>query len=181
MANFDSNNYSDNAKQRILAVGGIHIFESQTPCQLVRAEPEGALKDLAWVDTLALEATSEGDAEVTCGSERIPLKMVTPARLEITLSDEGNPTNIPVNEPFKVQARLYDNQGRELEVGKFTNFEWTPSEILKVANDPSAGEFGFCDTCFGMHGFRAIKPGKGLIAARLGSLEGNLTIETKPS
>ena len=28
-----------------------------------------------------------------------------------------------VHERFKVQARLYDRQGRELEVGKFTHFE----------------------------------------------------------
>ena len=147
----------------------------------MRAEPEGAVKDLEWVDTLALEASSEGNAEVMCGSEKIPLKIVAPARLEINLADEVNPTDIPVNEPFKVQARLYDNQGRELEVGKFTNFEWTPSEILEVANDPSSGEFGFCDTCFGIHNFRAVKPGKGLIVARLGGLEGKLMIEAKPS
>ncbi|HST20353.1 MAG TPA: hypothetical protein VLR90_04515 [Blastocatellia bacterium] len=181
MTSSNLNNHSNDIKQRLIAVGGIHVFESQTPCKLVRAEPEGALKDLEWVDTLTLEARSEGDAEVMCGSEKISLKMAAPARLEINLPDDDNPADIHLNKPFKAQARLYDNQGRELEVGKFTNFEWTPSEILEVANDPSAGEFGFCDTCFGLHNFRAIKPGKGLIVARLGGLEGKLMIEAKSS
>jgi hypothetical protein len=142
-------------------------------------EPEGAVKDLEWEDTLALEARSEGNAEVVCGNERIKLKAVLPVRLEIKLIDNDRPSDIKVHERFKVQALLYDHQRRELEVGKFTIFEWTSSETLAVANDRSSGEFGFCDTCFGMQHFRAIKPGKGLIMARLHGLEGKLIIEIR--
>jgi hypothetical protein len=173
------NNGPGDPEPRLLAAGGIHVFESQAPCKLVRAEPDGAVNDLGWADTLALEAVSEGEAEVTCGGERIMLKVAAPARLEIELASEGKPNDIPVDEPFQVRAWLYDEQGRELEVGKFTHFEWSPSEILETANDSSAGEFGFCDTCFGLYNFRAVKPGTGSITARLGGLEGKLLIEAK--
>ncbi|HEV2860998.1 MAG TPA: hypothetical protein VGX48_08335 [Pyrinomonadaceae bacterium] len=177
MASFLLSNCAGDSGPRLLAVGGIHVFESGGPCRLARAEPEGALKDLGWPDALALEAAREGDAEVTCGDEKFALKALPPARLEIKLPDGGAPTGIPVQKPFKVQAMLYDAQGRELEVGKFTHFEWTPSEGLEPANDPSAGEFGLCDTCFGLHNFRAVKPGQGSIVASLGGLKGELLIE----
>ena len=169
-------NCSSDLNQRLLAVGGIHTFEGQAQCKLARVEPEGAVKNLKWVDTLALEAGGEGYAEVICGDETIKLKIVAPARLEIALVGDSKPTDIPLHESFKVQARLYDNQGRELEVGKFTVLEWTSSDIFQVANDRSSGEFGFCDTCFGMHSFRVIKAGKGWLSARLGTLQGMLTV-----
>ena len=171
---------SDSPRQRLLAVGGIHIFEGQTQCQLARAEPEGIVKDLEWTRPLALEARGEGQAEVSCGSERIVLKMVSPARLEIKLLDAAHPNNVAVDRRITVQALLLDRQGRELEVGKFTNFEWDFSENLKAANDSSSREFGFCDTCFGLHHFRAVAPGKGSIIARLGSSRGELTIVVNP-
>ena len=177
MAGLFFNNCSSDPEPRLLAVGGIHVFERQTPCKFVRAEPEGAVKDLEWADTLALEAGSEGNAEVMCGSDKIRLKIVAPTRLEVKLAGEGKPTEILVHEPFQVQALLYDNQGRELEVGKFTHFEWTSSGIVEIANDRSSAEFGFCDTCFGMQHFCAVKPGKDLITARLGGLEEKLMIE----
>jgi hypothetical protein len=167
---------SDSPRQLLLAVGGIHIFEGQTQCQLARVEPEGIVKNLEWTGPLALEAIGEGQAEVICASERIVLKMASPVRLEIKLVDEAQPNDIAIDQRIKVQALLYDRQGRELEVGKFTNFEWDSSENLKVANDRSSGEFGFCDTCFGIQHFRAVGPGKGSIIARLGSSRGGLTI-----
>jgi hypothetical protein len=167
---------SDSHRQRLLAVGGVHTFEGQTQCQLARMEPEDIVKDLEWTGPLALEARDEGQAEVICGSERIVLKMVSPARLEIKLVDEAQPTDIAVDRRITVRAFLYDRQGRELEIGKFTNFEWHSSENLTVANDRSSREFGFCDTCFGMHHFRAVAAGKGSIMARFGSLRGGLTI-----
>ena len=175
------NDGNGDPEPRLLAAGGTHVFESQAPCKLVRAEPVGTVNDLGWAVTLALEAGSEGEAEVACGGERIMLKVLAPARLEIKLAGEGEPTGIPIDEPFQVRALLYDEQGRELEVGKFTTFEWAQTEILEPANDRSAGEFGLCDTCFGMHNFRAVKPGTGSIMARLGDLEGKLLIEAKPS
>src|SRR5262249_27864847 len=167
---------SDSSQHRLLAVGGLHILEGRTQCRLTRAEPEGIVKDLERTGPLALEARSEGQAEVICGSERIALKMVFPARLEIKLVDEVDLADIAVDRRITVRAFLYDRQGRELEVGKLTNFEWDFSENLKVANDRSSGEFGICDSCFGMHRFRAIAPGKGSIMARLGTLRGGVTI-----
>jgi hypothetical protein len=167
---------SDSPRHRLLAVGGIHIFEGQTQCQLARVEPEGIVKDLEWIGPLALEARGEGQAEVICGSERIVSKIVSPARLEIKLVDEAQLNDITVDQWIKVRVLLFDRQGKDLEVGKFTNFEWDSSENLKVANDRSSGEFGFCDTCFGIHHFRAVAPGKGSIIARLGSSRGGLTI-----
>ena len=165
---------------RLLVVGGIHVFEGQAPCRLVRVEPEGAVKNLDWTDTLALEAKSEGTAEVMCGTEKFMMKIVAPARLEIEVIGDGKSTEMAVHKRLKVLARLYDRKGRELEIGKFTIFEWASSEVFEVANDRSAGEFGFCDTCYGMHNFRAVKSGKGSIVAQLGVLQGKLTVEIKP-
>jgi hypothetical protein len=176
MASLFLHQCSSGLDQRLLAVGGIHTFEMQTPCKLTRVEPEGALKDLEWVDTLTVEAKSEGTGEVICGDERMKVRAVAPVRLQIKLVSEGQPIQLKVHERFKVEALLYDHEGKELEVGKFTIFDWMCSEILEVANDRSAGEFGFCDTCFGMHTFRAIRSGKGSISARLGSLQGALTV-----
>ncbi|SRR5258705_12711426 len=163
--------------QRLLAVGGIHVFESPTPCKLERAKPQESVKNLEWANTLALEAASEGEAEVSCDGERIKLTIVPPVRLSIKLTDDRKPTNITANERITVQAVLYDKEGRELEVGKFTNFEWRHSGIVEPANDRSAGEFGFCDTCYGMQHFRAVGAGEGLISARLADLEGKLMIK----
>src|SRR5277367_381522 len=142
---------SDAPKKRLLAVGGTHVFEAQTQCKLTAAQPEATVKDLHWPDTLALEALNEGTAEVTCGEEKIEVEIVSPARLEIKLVD-GKPAEI--QKSFKVQAFLYDRKGEELEVGKFTIFDWKSSKELQVANDRSAGEFGLCDTCYGMQTFR---------------------------
>jgi hypothetical protein len=146
-------------------------------CQLARVEPEGIVKDLKWAGPLALQARGEGQAEVVCGSERIVLKMVSPARLEIKL--EAQPSDIAVDQRIRVRAFLYDREGRDLEVGKFSDFEWDSSENLKVANDRSSREFGFCDTCFGQYTFRAVAAGKGSINARLGNSRGELTILIK--
>jgi hypothetical protein len=107
---------------------------------------------------------------VVCGAETIRLEIVAPVRLDIEVVD-GKPPEI--RKPFKVRARLYDLRGRELEV---FHDDWTFSGELESANDRSAGEFGLCDTCYGMHAFRAVRPGKGSIEVRLGSLRGTLTI-----
>ena len=161
---------------RLLAVGGIHAFDSEVPCRVAHTDPEGMFKNLEWPSTLALEAMGEGNAEVECGGERIGLKVVAPARMEIDLLAAGKHAGVTVNERFKVQARLYDRQGNELEVGKFTIIEWTASDVFQIANDRSAGEFGLSDTAFGMHNFRAVRSGKGSITARLGSLQGELIV-----
>ena len=166
------------SEERLLAVGGVHVLEGPAPCRLLRASPTSALEDLHWKDTLALRARGEGAAEVASGSSTLRLRLVEPARLTIVLVDE----KIVTNERFHVRARLYDGRGRELEVGKFTEIAWSCSSGLEIHNDLSAGEFGLCDTCFGTHGFRATRPGEGLIEARLGQVKGTLPVNVpRPS
>lgn len=176
---FSANDPRD-AERRLLAVGGIHVFDSQPPCRLLRAQPGQTVEDLGWADTLALEAKGEGHVEVDCGPKTFMLEIKAPVRLEIALLDNSRPAEIAVHERFKVRATLYDEQGRELEVGKFTHFQWTAAGILEIANDRSAGEFGFCDTCYGMQGFRAVQPGEGSLTASLNSLQGTLMVTAKP-
>lgn len=176
MASLLPQSCSGDANKLLLPVGGTHVFERQAGCRLVRAEPASAIQDLGWTDALALETRGEGTAEVVCGTEKLMLEIVAPARLEIAMGD-GKPTKVAVQERFRVTARLYDRRGRGLEVGKLTTFEWTPSGVLEVANDRSTGEFGFCDTCFGQHAFRAVRPGTGEIKVRHGNLEATRTIE----
>lgn len=163
-------------EKRLLATHGLHVFEEQVHCSLVSSEPKGVVRNLNWTETLALEATGESKAEIVCGEERLQLEFLTPVRLNIEMISDHKPGAIAVEERFKVQVRLYDRLGRELEVGKFTTFEWICSDVLKIDNDNSSGEFGFCDTCFGIHNFRAVKPGNGLITARLGELQGELKV-----
>lgn len=172
----DSNAGSNSARQRLLAVGGIHVFEGQTLCTLVDAQPANAVKNLVWAESLALEAECAGSAAVECDGERLNLEIVIPVRLEIELVSDSKSSEIAVGERFRVQAQLYDHSGRALEVGKFTQFEWTASEALEVANDRSSGEFGLCDTCYGLQHFRALQASQGVIAVRLGALQGAMTI-----
>jgi hypothetical protein len=143
---------------------------------VVAAEPVYAVKDLGWTDSLALAAEREGRVDVECNGESVSLESVTPARLDVRL-DDSSPTALSVHTPFRVRARLYDRRGRELEVGKLTRFEWSPSGVLTIANDGSSGEFGVCDTCYGMHQFRAVRAGRGSIEARFGGLKAVLQVE----
>ncbi len=168
------------SEPRLLAVGNTYVFERQTPCKLLSAKPEGVLEDLDWTEVLVLETLSEGAAEVACGSERFELEIAQPARLDIDMTDGARPTGLAVGDRFAVQARLFDYGGRELEVGKLTIFEWIASDLLEAANDRSSGEFGYCDTCYGMYSFRALRPGKGLIEAHLGELRGQLQVRAIP-
>jgi hypothetical protein len=160
-------------KKRLLAVGGTHVFESNEQCKLTRAQPDKAVKDLHWQDTLALEALNEGTAEVTCGDEKIDLEIVVPTRLEIKLRD-GKPTE--AGDTFQVEALLYGANGEQLEVGKFTTFEWTSSGDVQAVNDRSGGEFGLCDTCYGMQKFRVLRKGSAWIEVHFGSLQGRLAL-----
>jgi hypothetical protein len=135
-----------------------------------------AIKDLGWATSLALAAEREGRVDVDCAGVPLSLESVTPSRMDVRLED-GSPTALSVHTPFRVRARLYDRRGRELEVGKLTRFEWSPSGVLTIANDGSSGEFGVCDTCYGMHQFRAVRPGRGSIEARFGGLKAVLQVE----
>jgi hypothetical protein len=166
------------AKPRLLAVGGFHVFD-ETParCTFVDVRPPAAVHQLGWTDVLAFEASLEGAAELRCGEEApIVLEIVAPVRMHVKPDDDVNPASIGVGECFGVQATLYDGEERELEVGRFTTLEWSCSSLLEPAIDRSAGEFGFCDTCYGRYAFRATDPGPGWISAVLGGLRDTLQV-----
>jgi hypothetical protein len=165
---------------RLLAVGGTHIIEAAAPCRLVRSEPDAAVEDLHWHDTLALKARGQARAEALCGSDTITVTFVAPTRLEIEPDVERRPAVATMGPILRVRAHLFDARGRELEVGKFTEIDWTSSDLFEPAIDRAAGEFGFCDTCYGMYAFRAVKAGTGSIEARFGAIRGVLTIPATP-
>lgn len=158
--------------ERLLAVGGVHALDGTEPCQLSHVNPEQALEDLHWKDALVVRAHGEGTAEITCGSHHARLRLVQPARLGVVLVD----AHVVVGQRFQVRAVAYDGNGRELEIGKWTEIAWRADGPLAIDNDKSAGEFGLCDTCFGAQGFRASTAGDGTIEARLGTATGVLKI-----
>ena len=105
----DSNNTGGNlgdsiAKLRLLAVGGIHVFDGPGCCTLMNVQPANAVKSLHWTNSLALEAECEGSAEVICETERYSLAIVQPNHLAIVLIAEDELTGLVVNERFRVQA-----------------------------------------------------------------------------
>jgi hypothetical protein len=169
----------DDPERRLLALGGIHLFEERVPCRPVSVEPAGAVRDLGWPDALALKAETEGTAKVECAAVGFVVEIVAAVRIDIEVIG-GEPEEIIPHERFPVRARLWDHRGRELEVGKFTVFEWACSGVLEVTNDRSSGEFGLCDTCYGMHRFRAVESGRGSIEVRLGRLRQTLSVRTGP-
>jgi hypothetical protein len=148
-------------------------------------KPAAAAKDLNWPGTLALEVLTSGEAEIRCGNERVILKFVDPARMEVTFDGIGGATKqghplIPLgDEPFLARAILLDPRGMELETGKFTAIEWTVSGNVEVVRNHSAAEFGLCDTCFGMQRFRLTSPGPALIGARLRELVAEAVVEVE--
>lgn len=150
-------------EERMLAVGGVHALDGAKPCQLARVEPASALEDLAWKDALVVRARGEGSAVLACGDQRIQLRIVAPARLDLVLVNE----HAVVGKRFSVRALARDRDGKELEIGKWTEVAGRGDGALEPDADPSAGEFGMCDTCFGMHGF-------------LASTAGVLTVEFRP-
>lgn len=160
---------------RLLALGGLHIFDAAADCRLFRVEPPNALKDLHWAGQLAVEAASEGEVEVMCGSDSVPVRIVRPAFLEIVLVD-GDPKQVHRGDRVQVRAKPVDATGRELEPGKFSDFGWAWSPRLRPDNDGSSVEFGCCDTCFGMYRFRAVEVGQATITASLGGAQGQLHI-----
>ena len=160
---------------RLLALRGVHVFDGSADCRLSSLEPPSALKDLKWAGQLAVEATHEGEAEVTCGPDTIPIRIVHPARLEIVLAD-GDPAAVRRGARIHVRAKPYGPDGRELEPGKFTDFGFASSPQLQPDNERSSVEFGFGDSCFGMYNFRAITVGKATITARLADAHGRLDI-----
>ncbi len=158
--------------ERLLAVGGVHALEGTEPCQLSSIEPAAALQDLAWKNALVVRAQGEGHAELACGGKRARLKLVKPARLELVLVDE----RVVVGKPFHVRAVPRGADGKELEVGKWTEIAWHTSGAVTPEKDASAGEFGACDSCYGIHAFRASAEGEAKIDARLGEAVGTLRV-----
>ena len=159
---------------RLFTTRGTHVLENEKLCKLIRSEPEDVVKDLGWDDKLALKSDAPCIVEVVCNEEVQILEFIEPVRIEVSIIKES--TKIIVGDKVKVQASLYDHLGRELEVGKFTVFDWASSDFFETENDSSAGEFGLCDTCYGQYHFRVIKPGKGQIDVHFGKLHGKIEI-----
>lgn len=157
--------------ERRLTVGGVHAFDG-TGCKLGAVEPAAAVKDLQWEAALVIEAKGEGTLDVVCGGATTRVRLVAPARLSVVLTED----QVVVGKRFHVRAVVHDRDGRELDIGKYTDIAWKSDGVLVGDNDPSAGEFGFCDTCFGMQGFRATAAGTGTIEGALGGVRGSLSV-----
>jgi hypothetical protein len=164
------------SEERLLAVGGVHALAGAEPCQLAQAEPTSALEDTHWKDALVVRARSEGHADLACGNHKTRLRLVKPVRLDLVLVDN----DVSVSRRFHVRAVPHDRDGRELEVGKWTEIAWHADGVVTPDADRSAGEFGMCDTCFGIHGFRATAEGTSTIDARLGDTTGALRVTARP-
>lgn len=155
-----------------LVLGGTHELGKDS-CTLGKVQPEGALEDLKWVGgNLVVRAKAEGTAELTCGTDRTPLHVARPASLHVTV-DGGA---VKAGAHFQVRVGPKDASGRALEIGKWTQVEWSSEGDVASDNDPSAGEFGLCDTCFGQQGFRAGGKGKVKVRASFGGLTGELEV-----
>jgi hypothetical protein len=163
------------SEERLLAAGGIHALEGVAPCHLTQVEPPSALEDLGWKDALVVRARGEGRAELACGDHRARLRVVTPDRLELMLVGD----HVVVDQRFHVRAIARDHAGRELEIGKWTELTWRSDGVIKLDGDRSAGEFGLCDTCFGIQGFRASAAEAATIEARLGEATGTLRVTAR--
>jgi hypothetical protein len=163
-------------EERLLAVGGVHALEGAAPCQLSQVEPAKALEDLGWNNALVVRANAEGRAELACGERRARLRLVTPDRLELKLVDD----HVVVGQRFQVRAVARDREGRELEIGKWTELVWRRDGGVALDGDRSAAEFGNCDTCFGVHGFKASSATPATIEAQLGTATGTLKVTARP-
>jgi hypothetical protein len=156
-----------------LAVAGVHELGLDS-CKLEKLDPADALEDLKWQGgRLVMRAHREGTAELACGDDRSTLHLVKAARLEVIV--EGEPK---AGAHFQVRAVPRDAGGRQLEIGKWAEVEWSEEGGVTRDNDPSAGEFGLCDTCFGQQGFKAAAAagGSGKVRATFAGLSGEATI-----
>lgn len=84
-----------------------------------------------------------------------------------------------VGKRFQVRAIARDRDGRELDIGKWTEVTWRGDSVVAPDVDRSAAEFGACNTCFGVHGFVASKASPGTIDARLGAASGTLQVTAR--
>ena len=163
-----------------LALGGTHDLGDPAVCHLTQIAPEGALLDLKWHDALVGLAATEGTAEVACGAQSRSVQVVAPAQMTLTLEDGSPRPGASEGRRMTATVHVFDAQMRELELGKHTEINWTSSPDLAENNDPSAGEFGLCDTCYGVSHFRVVGPGKATIEARFGSLSASVTVPARP-
>ena len=137
-----------------------------------RVAPAGALEDLKWAGgRQVMRANAEGVAEYVCGEERFTYHVVKAAKLDVIV--EGEPK---AGAHFQVRAVPRDAGGRQLEIGKWAEVEWSEEGGVTRDNDPSAGEFGLCDTCFGQQGFKAGAAGTAKVRATFAGLSGEATI-----
>jgi hypothetical protein len=155
-----------------LAVGGVHEMGVDT-CKLQKMEPAGALEDLKWQGgRLVMQANAEGKAELVCGDEHFTFHVVKAAGLDVIV--ESGPVTAGAH--FQVRAVAHDGSGRQLDIGKWAEVTWTEEGSVTRDNDPSAGEFGLCDTCFGQQGFKAGAAGTAKVRATFAGLSGEATI-----
>jgi hypothetical protein len=125
---------------------------------------------------LARRANKPGTGEIRCSADIIQVEIVEPARLEIHPLDAHAVTT---GAKWLAQVSLHDRLGRNLEVGKFSEFKWSCTGALELHRDPSSGEFGLCPTCFGMQSFIATKAGAGEIAVAFANLRGKYMVEVR--
>ncbi|HET9626267.1 MAG TPA: hypothetical protein VFP84_33120 [Kofleriaceae bacterium] len=164
------------SKDRALAVGGVQVLDGATSCHLTQVEPTTALEDLHWKDALVVRANGEGQAELACGEERTRLRLVKPDRVELVLVE----VQAKAGQRFHVRAIARDAGGHELELGKWPDIAWQGDSGVVSDEDASAGEFGLGGGAFGVHGFKATKPGEFAVEARLGAVVGTLRVPVKP-
>jgi hypothetical protein len=158
-------------EERLLAAGGLHALEGPQPCQLSGS----SLEDQHWKDALVVRATAEGTSELVCGSRKMRLVVVKPARLDLVLVED----HVAVGQRFHVRAVPRDDAGRELEIGKWTEVTWRTDPTISPDNDRSAAEFGLGGGAHGVAGFRAAAPTTATIEGRLGNATGTLKVTAK--
>ena len=167
------------SNQRLLSVHGVHLLGNKGTCIIENIIPIGIVRDLDWKDALVINVLNEGSANLKCGGEEIAIDFIMPKKIILKIIKNTSDT-LFVDDLIKVQATLVDKEGRELEIGKYTEFSWKYSDSLKVENDNSAGEFGFSSTSYGMNSFKIITLGTGFITASIAHLKGDINIEIKP-
>jgi hypothetical protein len=154
-----------------LALGGVHEL-GISACKLQRMEPAGALEDLKWQGgALVMRARAEGIAEFECGDDRFTYHVARAASLQVIVSEP-----VEAGAHFDVRAVPRDAGGRQLDIGKWAEVEWSSEGDVASDNDRSAAEFGLCDTCFGAQGFRAGAAGKARVRATFEGVAGELDV-----
>ena len=166
------------SNQRLLSVHGVHSIGTKSTCIIKNIIPVGILKNLGWKDAIVVNVLNEGSADLRCGEEEVHINFIMPKKIILKIIRNTSEV-FSVHDLIKIKATFIDKEGRELEIGKYTEFHWKYSDNLKVENDNSAGEFGFSSTSYGVNTFKIIDSGMAYITASIADLNGNINIEIK--